>query len=171
MMTIEQLFELLWVWHMFCGVGLWCVVPPNKIHETHYSQKSTRSTLALKLSVAQPVYLWVTATYITPCWCTSIIIFQYTYQLSTFTYLKVVDQIPKLMGFMDNPLGRFEVVFYFDGVSHGYQCICSNTNYRNECDKQHPAKLKWTNQSTIVLCIIPTHYFTSLNLELFFLKL
>ncbi len=27
-----------------------------------YTQKSTRSTLALKLGVAQPVYLWVTAT-------------------------------------------------------------------------------------------------------------
>ncbi len=27
-----------------------------------YTQKSTRSTLALKLSVAPPVYLWVTAT-------------------------------------------------------------------------------------------------------------
>ncbi len=27
-----------------------------------YTQKSTRSTLALKLSVAPPVYLWLTAT-------------------------------------------------------------------------------------------------------------
>ena len=147
----------LWVWHMFYGVGLWWVIPPNKVHGLHwntvwfpidrmdlcqthckqvpvfscapasgqghvgksnqsqytwlppvpylrvnmgcalaiafqvrslcvptqdsppfrvcfreslvlmdYTQKSTRSTLAFKLSVAPPVYVWVTATILFP---------------------------------------------------------------------------------------------------------
>ncbi len=27
----------LWVWHMFCGVGLWWVIPPNKIHGLYWN--------------------------------------------------------------------------------------------------------------------------------------
>ncbi len=27
----------LWVWHMFCGVGLWWVMPPNKIHGSYWN--------------------------------------------------------------------------------------------------------------------------------------
>ncbi len=27
----------LWVWHMFCGKGLWWVMPPNKIHGSHWN--------------------------------------------------------------------------------------------------------------------------------------
>ncbi len=56
-----------WVWHMFFGKGFWSVVPTNKIMGSNwksidYAQKSTWSILALKLNVAQPVYLWGTAT-------------------------------------------------------------------------------------------------------------
>ena len=27
----------LWVWHMFCGKGLWWVMPPNEIHRSHWN--------------------------------------------------------------------------------------------------------------------------------------
>ena len=49
---------------MFCGQCLWWAMPPNKNHGSRldYTQKSTRSTLALKPSVSPPFYPWVTAT-------------------------------------------------------------------------------------------------------------